>query len=179
LRRHFNVLRLLVEVGWRSGVASRLCSTASTRRPCELSGALLRGVFRLRRTKRWCSVQFRRSVEYRCPALTKVNSVWRNLRLLIALYSPSALLTNRTAHVPSRERRPIDAVRSRAVHSLRSGLWTKYCEIRACFAYFGVRGSDTSLQLRLAGGASRIRTFITLSNSLNPDVSATCSQQRS
>jgi hypothetical protein len=38
-------------------------------------------------------------------------------------------------------------------------------EIRACFAYFGVRGGGLSLHFRLRGGGSVIRTFGTFLNS--------------
>jgi hypothetical protein len=40
----------------------------------------------------------------------------------------------------------IDAIRSRAVRSLQSALRTKFCEIRACFAYFAAKGGAVSLQ---------------------------------
>jgi hypothetical protein len=33
---------------------------------------------------------------------------------------------------------------------------TKYCEMQACFAHFGIRSSGLSLQLRLTGGESGI-----------------------
>ena len=51
----------------------------------------------------------------------------------------------------------------RAVHSLQSGLSSKYREIRAGFAYFGVGVDGLSRQLRLAGGEGGIRTPDTLS----------------
>jgi hypothetical protein len=47
-------------------------------------------------------------------------------------------------------------------------LVSKYREIRACFAYFGVKGGGISLQLRLAGGASGIRTRSTVLKCANP-----------
>ena len=92
------------------------------------------------------------SVEYRCSALTKVNSVWPNLRLLIALYSPSYLRETGLRMCPPEKGRLIDAVRPRAVLSLQSALGLKYCETRACFAYFLAKGGVASLQSRLADG---------------------------
>jgi len=96
---------------------------------------------------------------------TKVNSLLTNSRLLIALHSPHGLLETGLNLCPSEKNRGKSPLRCRIVHSLQSGFFRKNRETRACFAYFGVRGSGISLQLRLAGGESGIRTCITLSNS--------------
>jgi hypothetical protein len=90
-------------------------------------------------------------------ALRKVNSLWPNPRFVIALHSPNALLETGLLMCPSEKNWDSDDLCCRAVHSLQSVLWTKYYEIRACFAYFGVTGGEISRQLRLAGGESGIR----------------------
>ena len=47
-----------------------------------------------------------------------------------------------------------------------SALRTKYCEIRAFFAYFAATGGAVSLQLRLAGGARSLALTLLRLNSL-------------
>jgi hypothetical protein len=85
---------------------------------------------------------------------TKVNSLWLNPRLLIALHSPSVLCETGLRVCPPEKRRDSDPVLSRAVRSLQSGLLGKNREKRASFAYFGGKNRGISLQLRLAGGES-------------------------
>jgi hypothetical protein len=63
--------------------------------------------------------------------------------------------------VPSREKPRQRPLRCGTVHFLQSGLWTRYREIRACFAYFEVSGGGISLQFRLRGGGRGIRTLST------------------
>ena len=94
---------------------------------------------------------------------TKVNPLWRNLRLVIALHSPNALLETGLSMCPPEKSRDSHPLRCRAVRSLLSGLSGKNREIRACFAYFWVSCGGTSLQLRLRGGEGGIRTPDTLS----------------
>src|SRR4029077_6321213 len=65
---------------------------------------------------------------------------------------------------PPEKGQQIEAIRSRTVRSLQSALRTKYREIRAGFAYFAAKGGAVSLQFRLAGGESGIRTHVTLSS---------------
>jgi hypothetical protein len=74
------------------------------------------------------------------------------------------LLMNRTAHVPFREKPGSRPLRSRAVYSLQSGFFRKNREKRAYSAYFTRMGGDISLDLRLIGGESGIRTHVTLSS---------------
>ena len=93
----------------------------------------------------------------------KVNPPSPNYRLLIALRSPSAFRETGLRMCPPEKSQESDSPRRRAVHSLQSDLRTKYYEIRACVAYFGVRGGGISLQLRLAGGESGIRTHVRVS----------------
>ena len=84
--------------------------------------------------------------------LTKINSLGPNHQLLIALHSPNALLKTGLRICLPEKSQDSDPSCCRAVHSLQSGLWTKYCELRAFFAYFGERAAEFPLQLRLAGG---------------------------
>jgi len=86
-------------------------------------------------------------------ARTKVNSLWRIPRFVIALHSRNALLETGLLMCASEKNWDSDGLRCRAVHYLQSGLWTKYCGIQACFSYFGGESGGISLQLRLAGGA--------------------------
>jgi len=58
---------------------------------------------------------------------------------------------------PAEKSRDSDPVLRRVVRSLRSGLLRDYRRKRASFAYFGGKGGEISLQLRLAGGESGIR----------------------
>jgi hypothetical protein len=55
--------------------------------------------------------------------------------------------------------RDSDPVSSRAVRSLQSGFCANNREIRACWACFGGKCGEISLQLRLAGGEGGIRTL--------------------
>jgi hypothetical protein len=80
---------------------------------------------------------------------------------VIALHSPDALLETGLRVCPPEKRRDSDAVLSRAVRSLQSGLLRKNREKRATFAYFGGKNRGISLQLRLAGGEIGIQTFVT------------------
>jgi hypothetical protein len=64
-----------------------------------------------------------------------------------------------------------DGLYRRLVRSLQSGLSRKNREIRACFAYFG-RAGGSSLQFRLRGGRSGIRTHVTLSSTAALQVAA-------
>ena len=62
---------------------------------------------------------------------------------------------------PAEKSRFSDAVLSGAVRSLQSGFLKNYREKWASVAYFSGKGVGISPQLRLAGGASTIRTFVT------------------
>ena len=81
-------------------------------------------------------------------------------RIAFALSPPR----NRTAREPSREKPRKYRRRCRVVLSPQSGLSVNNREIRACLAYCGARSGRISLQLRLAGGESGIRTHVTLSS---------------
>jgi len=96
---------------------------------------------------------------------TKVNSQWLNPRLLIALHSPTAILETGLRMCPAEKSRDSDPVLSFAVRFLQSGLLRNYREKWASFAHFGGKGGGIYLQLRLAGGATGIRTFVTFLNS--------------
>jgi hypothetical protein len=87
-------------------------------------------------------------------------------RYVIALHSPRALAATGLRMCPPEKGPQIDALRSRAVRSLRFTLLTKYCEIRACFAYFAATGGASSLQFRLAGGARSLALTLLRLNSL-------------
>ncbi len=80
---------------------------------------------------------------------TKVNPLGPNPGLVIALHSPRALPETGLPMCPPEKGRQLDAIQSRAVHSLQFTLLTKYCETRACFAYFAAKGGAVSLQLDL------------------------------
>ena len=99
-----------------------------------------------------------------------------NPRLLIALHSPSVLCETGLRVGPPENRRDSDPVLSRAVRSLQSGLLRNYREQWASFAYFGENNGGVSLQLRLAGGGSVIRTRVTVLNPATPDICVTCVQ---
>jgi hypothetical protein len=71
--------------------------------------------------------------------LTKVNSLTPNLRLVIALRSPNALLEAGLRMCLPEKSQDRDRIRCRAVRSLQSGLSGNNRKIRACFAYFGVQ----------------------------------------
>src|SRR5271155_457819 len=86
------------------------------------------------------------------------------LPLVIALHSPNASLETGLRMCPPEKSPDSHPLRCRAVRSLQSGLCANNREIRAWFAYFGVKGGGLSLQLRLAGGESGIRTHVTLSS---------------
>jgi hypothetical protein len=105
---------------------------------------------------------------------TKVNSPWTNSRLPIALHSPSALCETGLRVCPPEKSRDGDPVLSGAVRSLQSGLLRKNREKWATFAYFGGKDRGISLQLRLAGGASVIRTRVTVLGPATSDVCVTC-----
>jgi hypothetical protein len=99
------------------------------------------------------------SVERGSQVLTKVNPLWPNPGVVIALPSPNALLETGLRMCPPEKSQGKCPPRHRAVHSLQSLLWTKYYEIRACFVYFRVSGGGLSLQFRLRGGEEDIRTL--------------------
>jgi hypothetical protein len=101
---------------------------------------------------------------------TKVNPPSPNPRLVVALHSPNALLETGLRRCLPEKSQDSGALSSRAVHFLQSGLWTKYCEIRACCAYFGVGRGGVSLQSRLRGGEGGIRTPGTGLNDARGDV---------
>jgi len=105
---------------------------------------------------------------------TEVDSLCTNRRLLIAFHSPCALLETGLRMCPPEKSRDSNALHCRVVRSLQSGLSRKNREIRACFAYFGGNRGGLSLQSRLRGGGSVIRTRITVLNSATPDVCVTC-----
>ena len=90
---------------------------------------------------------------------TKVNSRSPNPQLLIALHSPNGLRETGLRMCPPEKSRDSDPDLTRAVRSLQSGLLSNYREMRASFAHFGGKDGGISLQLRLAGGAGRIRTL--------------------
>src|SRR5271155_3075830 len=98
--------------------------------------------------------------------LTKVNPRWLDCRLVIALHSPNASLETGLRMYPPEKSPDSDPLRCRAVRSLQSGLCANNREIRACFAYFGVKGGGLSLQLRLAGGARSLELTLLHPNSL-------------
>ena len=87
---------------------------------------------------------------------TKVNSLWLNPRLRIALHSPSALCETGLRVCRPEKSRDSDPVLSGVVRSLQSGLLRKNREKWACFAYFGGKDRGISLPLRLRGGESGI-----------------------
>ena len=91
--------------------------------------------------------------------LCQVKSLSPHHRFVIALSSPDRVIETGLRMCPPEKGPQIDALRSRAVRSLRSTLRTKYCEIRACLAYFAAKGGAVSLQFRLAGGEGGIRTL--------------------
>jgi hypothetical protein len=95
--------------------------------------------------------------------LARSNSLSPHHRFAIALRSPFAIPETGLQTCPPEKNRQIGAIRSRSVRSLQSALRPKYCEIRACFAYFGAKGGAVSLQSRLAGGGRGIRTPGTVS----------------
>jgi hypothetical protein len=96
-----------------------------------------------------------------CKALTKVNSLRSNLRLVIALHSPCALREPGLRMCVSEKSRDGDGLYRRLVRSLQSGLSRKNREIRACFAHFGVISGGSSLQFRLRGGGRSLAlTFL-------------------
>ena len=90
---------------------------------------------------------------------TKVNSRSPNPHLLIALHSPNGLCETGLRMCPSEKSQDEGLLRYQAVRSLQSGLSGNNREIRACFAYFGVRGAGISLHFRLRGGEAGIRTL--------------------
>ena len=105
---------------------------------------------------------------------SKVKSRSTNPRLLIALHSPKGLRETGLRMCPSEKRWDSDPDLTRAVPSLPSGLLRNYREKWAPFAYFEVRGGGISLHFRLRGGASVIRTHVTVLNPATSDVYVTC-----
>ena len=83
---------------------------------------------------------------------------------MIALHSPYALFETGLRVCPPEKSRDSDPDLTLAVRSLQSGLLKNYREKWASFAYFDGKGSGISLQLRLTGGESGIRTHVTLSS---------------
>jgi hypothetical protein len=65
---------------------------------------------------------------------------------------------------PSEKSRDKEAIRCRGARFLQSTLSGKYREKWASFAYFGGKAGGISLQFRLLGGESGIRTHVTLSS---------------
>src|SRR5260370_42428415 len=61
----------------------------------------------------------------------------------------------------------------------QSGLSGSNREIRACFAYFWANGGGFSLQFRLRGGGSRIRTVGTGLKPVRADVCVGCAESTS
>ena len=107
--------------------------------------------------------------------LCQVKSLSPHHRFVIALPSPDKVTETGLRMCPPEKGPQIDAIRSRAVRSLRFTLLTTYCEIRACLAYFGEKDGAVSLHFRLAGGEIEIRTFVTFcAGPLRADVCATC-----
>ena len=114
------------------------------------------------------------SDEPHCQRLCQVKSLSPYHRFVIALPSPIKVTERGLRMCRPEKGQQIDAIRSRAVRSLQSALRTKYCGIRACFAYFAAKGGAVSLQFRLAGGEIEIRTFVTFCvGPLRADVCAT------
>jgi hypothetical protein len=100
----------------------------------------------------------------------KVKSRSLNPQLLIALHSPKGLHETGLRVCPPEKSRDSDPNLTHAVRSLQSGLLKNCREKWATFAYFEGKGSGISLHLRLASGASVIRTRITVLNPATPDV---------
>jgi hypothetical protein len=93
---------------------------------------------------------------------------------VIALHSPGGVVETGLPMCHPEKRQDGDRLRCRAVRSLQSALSGKYREKWACFACFGVRCGGISLQFRLRGGESGIRTFVTFCiRRLRADVCAT------
>jgi hypothetical protein len=98
--------------------------------------------------------------------LAKVNSLSPNPQLLIALHSPNGLRET-GLHLCLPEKRPErDALLSRAVRSLQSGLLRNYREKWATFAYFCGKDDGISLQSRLRGGGRSLALTFLRPNSL-------------
>ena len=70
--------------------------------------------------------------ELRVQALTKVNSLRSNLRIVVALHSPCALRETGLRMCRPEKSRDGDAIYCRVVRSLQSGLSRKNQKIRAC-----------------------------------------------
>ena len=71
--------------------------------------------------------------------------------LVIALHSPNVFLETGLRLGPPEKSRCSDALHCRVVRSLQSGLWTQYCEIRACSRTLRETQAGISLQSRLRG----------------------------
>jgi len=103
-----------------------------------------------------------RNGKTRVPRLAyEVKPLSPHHRFVIALHSPAKVTETGLRICRPEKGRQINAFRSRAVRSLQFTLLTKYCGIRACFAYFAAKSGAVSLQFRLAGGEIETRTFVT------------------
>ena len=71
--------------------------------------------------------------------LNQVKSLSPHHRFVIALHSPAKVTETGLRICRPEKGRQINAFRSRAVRSLQFTLLTKYCGIRACFAYFAAK----------------------------------------
>jgi hypothetical protein len=98
--------------------------------------------------------------------LNQVKSLSPHHRFVIALHSPVKVTETGLRICRPEKGRQINAFRSRAVRSLQFTLLTKYCGIRACFAYFAAKSGAVSLQFRLAGGAGSLALTFLCPNSL-------------
>jgi hypothetical protein len=112
-------------------------------------------------------------------ALTEVNSLGPNPRLVIALHSPNALLETGLRMCPPEKSRNSDRLRCRAVRSLQSGLSRHNREIRAISAYFGGRRADFLCSADCVAERGGIRTFGTGLNRVRADVCVSCAESTS
>ena len=93
---------------------------------------------------------------------TKVNSLWSEASAFDRLAFALRLRETGLRMSSPEKSRDSDPVLCRAFRSLQSVLLRNYREKRASFACFGVKDDGISLQLRLAGGGSGIRTLGTV-----------------
>ena len=110
------------------------------------------------------------SDERHSQRLNQIKSLSPHHRFVIALHSPVKVTETGLRMCRPEKGRQIDTIRSRAVRPLQFVLRTKYCEVRACLAYFAARVGADSLQFRLAGGEGGIRTLGTGLNGVIADV---------